>query len=83
MSSIEEQKRKALISLIRNAAFEVRHPDPERNSLGDPIKNVFAGPDFDVRTPSDYWQKALVQALTETDALFVLERMTIGMTDEI
>jgi len=83
MTTTEEDKRKALISLIRNAAFEASHPDPVRNPFGEPISNAFAGPEFNVRNPSTYWQNALVQALAETDALFVLERMTEGMTDEI
>lgn len=78
----EDQKRKALISIIRNAAEESRIPQPVRNSAGDLIKNVFAGPEFDVLTPDDQWKTALVKALTETDALFVLERMTVGLRKE-
>lgn len=73
----EDQKRKALIAIIRNAAQEARIPQPVRNSEGDLINDVFAGPEFDVLSPDHYWKTALVKALTETDALFVLERMTV------
>lgn len=78
----EGQKRNALIGLIRNAAQEVRIPQPVRNSDGDLIKNVFAGPEFDRITPDNYWTDALVKALTETDALFVLERMTVNLKED-
>lgn len=71
----EEQKRRAIINLVRNAAFESRNPEPVTNGEGNPIKDPFAGAEFDVVTPSDFWMQSLVKALTQTDALFVLERI--------
>lgn len=77
MKYTEDQKKQALIKLIRNAAFESRNPQPVINNEGDPIKDPFAGPEFDVRTPSDFWMESLTRALTQTDALFVLERIVM------
>lgn len=71
----EEQKRRAIINLVRNAAFESRNPQPPINGNGDPIKDPFAGAEFDVLTPNDREMQSLVKALTQTDALFVLERI--------
>lgn len=71
----EEQKRRAITNLVRNAAFESRNPQPAINGNGDPISDPFAGAEFDVRTSSDYWMQCLTRALTQTDALFVLERI--------
>lgn len=82
MKYTEQQKRNALINLIRSAAQEVRIPQPVRNSEGSLIKNVYAGPEFDRIIPDNYWTDALVKALTETDALFVLERMTMNLKED-